>query len=251
MTTPPKTTASATPQAAELRRLAEEKFRAAPQVPEDVAALSPEQTQRTLHELRVHQIELEMQNEELRQMQTQLNAARARYFDLYDLAPVGYVTLSEQGLILEANLTAATLLGATRGALVQQSLARFIHKDDQIIYYQHRKALFEKGPPHACELRMLNKDGTAFWAQLTANAAPGPSTSSGQAADGAPVCRIALSDITARKQAEQENMKQLDELRRWYAATLGREGRIGELKREVNALAARMGEPPPYGTQQK
>ena len=92
-----------------------------------------------LHELRVHQIELEMQNEELRRAQAELDAARARYFDLYDLAPVGYCTLSEQGLILEANLTAATLLGVARGALVKQPFTRFILKEDQDIYYLHRK----------------------------------------------------------------------------------------------------------------
>jgi len=78
-----------------------------------------------LHDLRVHQIELEMQNEELRRTQADLEASRARYFDLYDLAPVGYFTISERGLILEANLTAATLLGVARGALIKQPLTRF------------------------------------------------------------------------------------------------------------------------------
>jgi PAS domain-containing protein len=73
--------------------------------------LSPEEARPVFHELRVHQIELEVQNDELRRAQAELEVARARYFDLYDLAPVGYCTVSEKGLILEANLTAATLLG--------------------------------------------------------------------------------------------------------------------------------------------
>ena len=108
---------------------------------------SPEETRRALHELQVHQIELEMQNEELRRTQEELEASRARYFDLYDLAPVGYFTLSEQGLILEANLTAARLLGVARGALVKQPLSRFILPEDQDIYYLHRKELLETGAP--------------------------------------------------------------------------------------------------------
>ena len=85
--------------AVELRQKAEAAFRekAASATPESEAALSPEQIRRTLQELRVHQIELEMQNEELRRAQVKLDAARARYFDLYDLAPVGYCTLSERG----------------------------------------------------------------------------------------------------------------------------------------------------------
>ena len=97
--------------------------------------LSPEVTQRMLHELQVHQIELELQNEALRRAQAELAAGRARYFDLYDQAPVGYVTVSDKGLILEANLTAATLLGVTRGALLQQALIRFIYSEDRTLYW--------------------------------------------------------------------------------------------------------------------
>ena len=161
---------------------------------EDLESLSPEGIRQPLHELRVHQIELKVQNEELRRAQAELEAARARYFDLYDLAPVGYCTLSEKGLILEANLTAATLLGVARGALVKQLISRFIFPEDQDSYYRFRKQLFETGAPQACELRMMKKDETAFWANLEATAA--------QDADGAPVCRVVMSDITARRQAE-------------------------------------------------
>ncbi len=182
--------------AAELRRQAEEIARKeAAQSSEDLESLSPEGIRQKLHELRVHQIELEVQNEELRRTQAELDAARARYFDLYDLAPVGYCTLSEKGLILEANLTAATLLGVARGALVKQSISRFIFPEDQNSYYLFRKQLFETGAPQACELRMMKQDETAFWANLEATAA--------QDADGAPVCRVVMSDITARRQAEQ------------------------------------------------
>ena len=181
--------------AANLRQQAEEVAReeAAPS-PQGLEALSPEETRRTLHELRVHQIELEVQNEELRRAQAELDAARARYFDLYDLAPVGYCTVSEEGLILEANLTAATLLGVARGALGKRPLNRFILKEDEDIYYLRRKQLFETAAPQACELRMVKTDGTQFWARLEATAA--------RDEGGAPVLRVVLSDITDRKRAE-------------------------------------------------
>ena len=99
-------------------------------VVENLGALSPADAQRVLHDLQVHRIELELQNEELRRAQDALEASRARYFDLYDLAPVGYFTLNEGGLILEANLTGANLLGVARRALVNQPLGRFVISDD-------------------------------------------------------------------------------------------------------------------------
>ncbi|MCX5975407.1 MAG: PAS domain S-box protein [Coprothermobacterota bacterium] len=183
-------------EAAELRKKAEATARQnAAQSPENLEALSPEEMQRTLHELRVHQIELEMQNEELRRAQEELDATRARYFDLYDLAPVGYCTLSEKGLILEANLTAATLLGVTRGALVKQLLTRFILEEDQDIYYLHRKQLFQTGEPQACEVRMVKQDSAAFWAHLETTVA--------QDEGGSPVFRFIISDITERRQVEE------------------------------------------------
>src|SRR5579872_1555829 len=141
------------------------------QMPEDLQALSPGVAQGALHDLRVHQIELEMQNEELRRTQEELEASRARYFDLYDLAPVGYFTLSEQGLILEANLTAARLLGLARGALVNQPLSRFVLREDQDIYYLHRKALLETGAPQAWELRMYKKYVAPCWVRVEATMA--------------------------------------------------------------------------------
>jgi two-component system, cell cycle sensor histidine kinase and response regulator CckA len=164
------------------------------QMPEDLADLSPEAGRELLHELRVHQIELEMQNEELRRTQLELEAARARYFDLYDLAPVGYITLSEQGIILEANLTLVDLLGVTRKQVVQRPLTRFIFPPDQDIFYQHRRQLFATGTPQTCELRLLHASGDPLWTQLEATIKPGND-------ENGSTCRIIISDIVTRKQA--------------------------------------------------
>jgi PAS domain S-box-containing protein len=179
-----------------LRQRAEEAVREKEiQSPENLDAVSIEETRQTLHELRVHQVELEMQNEELRRAQVELDATRARYFDLYDLAPVGYLILSDNGQVFEANLTAAKLLGVARGAIIQQTINRFIIKEDQDNCYRHLNILFKTGEPQACELRMLKTDGTQFWAYLAATAM--------KDAGGVRVCRVVLSDITELKQAEE------------------------------------------------
>ena len=144
----------------------------------------------------------------MRRIQGELDAARARYFDLYDLAPVGYVTLNEKGLILEANLTAATLLGVARGALIMQPFSRFVLRDDQEVYYLHRTKLIETNAPQTCDLRMVRRNAPVFWARLTATVAQdtGAQDTGAQESDGAPVFRVVLSDITARKFEEDERV---------------------------------------------
>ena len=194
---PPGTDAAATAAPTRTRRQQAETAalgKAGP-LPQTPAEISPAAMQRTLHELQVHQIELEMQNEELRLAQAELAAAQARYVDLYDLAPVGYVTLNEQGLILEANLTAASLLGVVRGVLIGQPLHRFICSEDHDSYYLHRQKLFETGKPQQCEPRMSKIDGIPFWAHLAATTS--------RNIDGLMVCHVVMSDITERKQADQ------------------------------------------------
>jgi two-component system cell cycle sensor histidine kinase/response regulator CckA len=183
-----------------LRKEAEEVARErAAQWPEQIDAMSPGEARQIVHELQVHQIELEMQNEELRRIQVELDASRSRYFDLYDLAPVGYCTVSDRGLILEANLTAATMLGTARSTLVMQRISTFIVPEDQNIYYQCRKELLETGKPQACELRIAKKDGTVFWAHLETTAV--------EDGDGAFVNRLVFNDVSERKQAEEERRK--------------------------------------------
>ena len=186
--------------AAALRQRAEAAFlENAGRSPEYLKALSPEATQIFLHELRVHQIELEMQNEELRRVQVELVASRSRYFELYDLAPVGYCTVSEEGLFQQANLCAATLLGTTRGALVNQPISRFIHQEDADQFYLLRKELHAthaaiSGPaaqPQSCELRIVHPDGTLLWVHLAATVAVEEGSG--------PTLRLVVSDVTERR----------------------------------------------------
>jgi PAS domain S-box-containing protein len=208
---------------ATLRQKAEAEFR---ESEAETKALSPEETRQLLHELQVHQIELEMQNEELRRTQTELDATRERYFDLYNLAPVGYLTINEQGLILEANLTAASLLGLARGALVKKPISRFIFDEDQDRYYLHRKQLFKTGKPQACELRMMKKEGMVFWVHLMSTAA--------RADDGTFVGRVVISDITERKQAEEYLRTAHNELElRVYERTQELANANGDLLNEI------------------
>jgi two-component system cell cycle sensor histidine kinase/response regulator CckA len=181
--------------AAELRRRAEEiAWGKATRMSENPEVLSPEETRRTLHELRVHQIELEMQNEELRQTQGDLEMSQARYFNLYNLAPVGYITLDRSGLILEVNLTATSLLGVARSTVIQQPLTRFLVPEDQDSFYLRRKELLRAGMPQALELRLTRPKDVPFWARLEMTAA--------QEVDGTSVCRAVISDITVQKQIE-------------------------------------------------
>jgi PAS domain S-box-containing protein len=154
-----------------------------------------EETDSLLHELQVHQIELLMQNEELRRGQAELEDSRAKYFDLYDMAPVGYLTLSEKGLILELNLTMATLLGETRRDLIKQPLSRFILPEDQELYYWHRKQVLATDAPNACELRMKKKTGIPFWVYLEANTARNP--------DGLQVTRVVINEIASPKPVQE------------------------------------------------
>jgi two-component system, cell cycle sensor histidine kinase and response regulator CckA len=180
----------------ELRKKAEEKLKDSP---EDFSSLSMEEKDRLFHELQVYQIELEMQNEELRRAQLELGAARNEYSDLYDFAPVGYFTVSEKGMIAAVNLTGASMLGVERQRLIGKPFSRFVHREDQDLYYFHKKALLEEMTQTSCELRLMGKEGCTFHAHLDC----APVQSGG---GKAPHIRVAVSDIT-----EQEEMK--DQLR--------------------------------------
>ena len=175
-------------------------------MPEDLAAV--------VHELRVHQIELEMQNEELRGSRLELEELRAKYFELFDLAPVGYLTLSDESIVGDANLTAALLLGVERQLLVGQPFTAFVLAPDRDVYYLHQRMLQQTGEPQTCELRLQRVGGEAgAGAGADAGAAPGHFWARlegrpQRATDGEPrLCWVTFSDIAERKLAEQEQSR--------------------------------------------
>ncbi|MBS4025858.1 MAG: PAS domain S-box protein [Clostridia bacterium] len=182
---------------ADLRRRAEKRVSGNPVAgPKNLASLSLEDTQRLLQELQVHQVELKMQNEELRQTQLELKASHARYFELYNLAPFGYLTLDEHGRIQEANHTGARLLAMERNNLLKRPLTDFIASEDQDIFYLYRRQLDAKQTQQACEIRMDKKDDSQFWAQVEIAVVP-------DCDSGINVYRAVIMDITERKQAEE------------------------------------------------
>ena len=181
----------------ELRRLAEADLASSPGESDDLSKFSPEDMKHLVHELRVHQVELKMQNEELRRVQDELEKARDRYSHLYDFAPAGYFTVNEKGIVTDANLTAATLLQLERSYLMGSPFSHFILKEDQDIFYRHRRQLMDTQKPQSCRLRMVKKDASTFYASLECIVI--------ENGDGHPKeIRAVVIDITEQKNLENQ-----------------------------------------------
>lgn len=146
-----------------------------------------------LHDLQVHQVELQIQNEELRATQSQLSAANEEYVDLYDHAPVGYGTLSIEGQVLRANRTLALLLGTDLHSLRGQNLHLFVVPADQDKFFLFLRGL-NKSPAHASVILMLKKSaGDQFWSRIDGHRVVGA---------GSVTFRVVLGDISTERTAE-------------------------------------------------
>jgi len=156
---------------------------------------------RLLHELEVHRIELEMQNEELRHAQHELEDSRDRYWALYDEAPVGYLTLDAGGYILEANLTAAAMLGLERGSMIGLPLASFMTPADAQVFERHRQEVFRREIKQGCDVWIRRRDGAAFPAHFDSVA--WTKHGHGPAGTGATVCRTALFDLSELRETQE------------------------------------------------
>ncbi len=176
--------------ATDLRRRAEEQLTA--KMPEAALSRTGDETQRLLHELQVHQIELEMQNAELRQAREEVETALEKYTDLYDFAPVGYFTLDRDGVVRAANLTAAGLLGIERARLLGRRFGHFVADEARPAFAAFLARVLESRAKEVCEVALLKGGMHPLYVQIEAVAA-----ASGQE------CRAAIIDISMRRQLEE------------------------------------------------
>ncbi len=158
-----------------------------------------------IYELRVHQVELEMQNEELRDTQIKLEDSRHKYFDLYNFAPIGYLTLDEKGLILDVNLACSSLLMDEKFNLITTAFIRFIDQDDRNKFHHHIKNAKKTGNKETTELKLIKKDKSAFYVHVE--------TISILDENGIfKEFRIGLIDITSQKKAESALRKRNEKI---------------------------------------
>lgn len=160
-----------------------------------------------IHELDVHQVELEMQNEDLRESEIKLADALASLTDLYDFAPSGYFTISEKGFIIKLNLTGAKMLQRERSTLANNLFSNFIHKDDHKVWYLHRKKLLEEREELFCELRLIRDDKTHLWVRLDSRIKIDPGTDN----------RVIQTDIVdiSEKKRDEEALRRSNQ---WFSA---------------------------------
>jgi PAS domain-containing protein len=164
-----------------------------------LAGTAAEPAETMLHELLVHKFELEMQIEELKRTYAELEEARDRYLEYYDCAPIGYLTVDEEGRISESNLTGAVMLGVERVSQIGQRLAHFVSARDQDRWHRVLRNMMEQPEIEqlGVVLEMARLDHTTFDVYLDCRRF--------QPADSPPAVRVTLFDIGKIKQAEVES----------------------------------------------
>ncbi|MFZ0931199.1 MAG: ATP-binding protein [Syntrophobacteraceae bacterium] len=180
---------------AELRSRAMEALESKPALMEKMPV---EDVRKLVEELQIHQVELEMQNEELRSMQRELEQSRKEYSGLYDFAPVGYLTISEEGRVVKTNLTAAKQLGIERSTLIGKPLNLYAAENYREELHLHLRKIFKTKQPHTCEIRLNGRSRTTRYVQLDSTYL--------MDSDGQGLTLTTMTDISDLKQAE-ENLK--------------------------------------------
>jgi len=183
------------------------------------------------HELHIHQIELEMQNEELVLAKEQANEITEKYIELYNFAPIGYFTLSRGGNIIEINKKGSQMLGMIPNEVNNTNFDFFICNEDKQIFSNFIDRIFESEIIETCTVRMPLKDNSVRYVLLT-----GYNTKNGE------YCLTAATDISKRLQLEKDTI----ELQQFNSYFIGRELRMVELKKEINELLQKYGSEKKY-----
>ncbi len=179
--------------------------------------ISQEDVQKLLHELDTYQVELELQNEDIRNVQEELEKSHARYATLYDFAPIAYMTVSDKGMILEANLTAGDMLGVPRGQLINRPFSTVVFSDDQDVFYSNRRKLLKTGQQQSFEIRLQKNDGSFFYGLVEMITDSRNCDLPGQ-------FLVMVNNISTRKKAELAELRRLKE--RYRAIVMDQSERI-------------------------
>jgi PAS domain-containing protein len=163
-------------------------------------------TLRMVHELQVHQIELEMQNDELVQKRMESEALLRQYTDLYDFVPLGYLTLTRDGMILMSNLTGANLLGVDRKNLIKRRFGVFVSAESRSIFNEFLERVFISGKGDDCEIMLLKDKTDPLWVRLDA-----------LCSENHLDCRIVMKDVTERKQVEEKMLESQKQYQQFIA----------------------------------
>lgn len=162
---------------------------------QDNNAFSALEFSELVHELQVYQIELEHQNDELRNAQEELQKINSLYTDLYEFAPVGYVTVNSRGYVLQINTTGSSLLGSEKKYIINQQFIRYIGNSINIdTYLSFIKSVMNSNNLQSTELQLKRSNGIYFYAKIEGIRI--------QNDDGKFVARLTFSDITLKKEAE-------------------------------------------------
>ncbi len=132
----------------------------------DIGKLTPDEIKAYVHELNVHKIELDLQNDELRRIQQELEEAKQKYFHLFEFAPIGYLSLDMKNRILSCNFTAALMLESEKESLLGKEIIKFLHPDSQDEFYLFQRTVLDKNENGSCELRVKQKNSGFFWGLL-------------------------------------------------------------------------------------
>lgn len=198
-----------------------------PKKAKDLSAIEVNGIKTLVHELQVHQIEIEMQNDELRRAQAEIEESRSKYTDLYDFAPAVYFTLKAGGEIVEVNLTGACLLNIDRGKLLRRLLSAFVDPSYQWVFTEHFRKTFSQGEEIHCELKMVREGGKPFHALLSSISSNYGST---------PGVRTIITDITDRKRAEEEVRHLNEELKQRNIDLKESEDRLRSLSAQLISI---------------